>query len=254
MTITHSGMTPEQSRETLNRQVVRNALAAYEATRAANALKAESQSQNSSDGYNGNSRNGNGGNGNGGNGNPNENKRGVGPVARECIHTKNFMSGSTHSSFKGTKEYVGFLEIRELIEANGERFQELTMMCTKMVPEEEDRIEKFIGGLPNNIQGNVIAAEPIKIQDVVHIANNLMDQKLKGFAVKNVENKRSLEANQRDNRGQQPPFKRHNVGGQNVARAYTAGNNEKRRYAGPLPYCSKCKLHHEGPCIVKCGK
>ncbi|GJT98205.1 reverse transcriptase domain-containing protein [Tanacetum coccineum] len=32
-----------------------------------------------------------------------------------------------------------------------QRFQELTMMCTKMVPEEEDRVEKFIGGLPNNI-------------------------------------------------------------------------------------------------------
>ncbi|GKB55908.1 putative reverse transcriptase domain-containing protein [Tanacetum coccineum] len=27
------------------------------------------------------------------------------------------------------------------------RFQELTMMCTKMVPKEEDRVEKFIGGL-----------------------------------------------------------------------------------------------------------
>nr|GFC51988.1 hypothetical protein [Tanacetum cinerariifolium] len=27
-------------------------------------------------------------------------------------------------------------------------FQELTMMCTKMVPEEEDQVEKFIGG-PN---------------------------------------------------------------------------------------------------------
>ncbi|GJV49676.1 putative reverse transcriptase domain-containing protein [Tanacetum coccineum] len=135
-----------------------------------------------------------------------------------------------------------------------QRFQELTMMCTKMVPEEEDRVEKFIGGLPDNIQGNVIAAEPIKLQDVVRIANNLMDQKLKGFAVKNVENKRRLEANQRDNRGQQPPFKRQNVGGQNVARAYTAGNNEKRRYAGPLPYCNKCKLHHEGPCTMKCGK
>ncbi|GKC86658.1 reverse transcriptase domain-containing protein, partial [Tanacetum coccineum] len=32
-------------------------------------------------------------------------------------------------------------------------------MCTKMVPEEEDGVEKFIGGLPHNIQGNVITAE-----------------------------------------------------------------------------------------------
>ncbi|GKB30113.1 putative reverse transcriptase domain-containing protein [Tanacetum coccineum] len=76
------------------------------------------------------------------------------------------------------------------------RFQELTMMCTKMVPEEEDRVEKFIGGLPDNIQGNVIAAGPTRLQDA-------------------------------------------NIGGQNVARAYAAGNNEKKEYDGTLPYCNK---------------
>ncbi|GKD40627.1 putative reverse transcriptase domain-containing protein, partial [Tanacetum coccineum] len=135
-----------------------------------------------------------------------------------------------------------------------QRFQELTMMCTKMVPEEEDRIEKFIGGLPDNIQENVIAAEPTRLQDAVRIANNLIDQKLKGYAVKNAENKKRLEVNQRDNRGQQPPFKRPNIRGQNVARVYTAGNNEKKPYNGPLPLCNKCKLHHERPCTVRCGK
>ncbi|GJR68091.1 putative reverse transcriptase domain-containing protein [Tanacetum coccineum] len=91
------------------------------------------------------------------------------------------------------------------------------------------------------------AAEPTRLQDAIRIANNLMDQKLKGYAVKNAENKRRLEVNQRDNRGQQLPFKRPNVGGQNVARAYTAGNNKKKLYNGSLPLCNKCKLHHEGP-------
>nr|GEV08968.1 putative reverse transcriptase domain-containing protein [Tanacetum cinerariifolium] len=108
-----------------------------------------------------------------------------------------------------------------------QRFQELTMMCTKMVLEEEDRMEKFIGGLPNNIQGNVIAAEPTRLQDAVRIANNLMDKKLKGYA---------------------------NTRGQNVARAYTAGNNEKRDYGGTFPYCNRCKLHHEGQCTIKCKR
>ncbi|GJS97082.1 putative reverse transcriptase domain-containing protein [Tanacetum coccineum] len=84
-----------------------------------------------------------------------------------------------------------------------QRFQELTMLCTKMVPEEEDR-------------------------DAVWIANNLMVQKLKGYAVRNAENKRRFDNNQKDNRVQQPPYKRQNVGGQSVARAYTAGNNEKK--------------------------
>ncbi|GJZ68494.1 putative reverse transcriptase domain-containing protein [Tanacetum coccineum] len=112
-----------------------------------------------------------------------------------------------------------------------QRFQELTMMCTKMVPEEEDRVEKFIGGLPDNIQGNVIAAEPTRLQDA-----------------------RILDNNYGNNRGQQPPHKRQNTGGQNVARAYVAGNNEKREYEGTLPFCNKCKLHHVGPCTIRCGK
>ncbi|GJR02822.1 putative reverse transcriptase domain-containing protein [Tanacetum coccineum] len=110
-----------------------------------------------------------------------------------------------------------------------QRFQELTMMCTKMVPEEEDQVEKFIRGLPDNIQGN-------------------------GYVVKNAKNKRRFDNNQKDNHVQQPPYKRQNVGGQSVARAYTAGNNEKRGYAGTFPYLKKCKLHHEGPCTVKCRK
>ncbi|GJS23287.1 putative reverse transcriptase domain-containing protein [Tanacetum coccineum] len=293
------------------------ALAAHEVTRAANALEAENQSQNSSDGGNGNGGNGDGENGNGknengGNGNPNENGRGDRLVSRECTY-QDFMKCQP-LNFKGTEGVIGLIrwfekmetvfhisnyseksqvkyatctllnsaltwwnshkrtigteaafamswrELMKLMTENNDlaaytqRFQELTMMCTKMVPEEEDRVEKFIGGLPDNIQGNVIAAEPTRLQDAVRIANNLMDQKLKGYAVKNAENKRRLEVNQRDNRGQQPPFKRPNVGGQNVARAYTAGNNEKKPYNGPLPFCNKCKLHHEGPCTVRCGK
>ncbi|GKF15691.1 putative reverse transcriptase domain-containing protein, partial [Tanacetum coccineum] len=69
----------------------------------------------------------------------------------------------------------------------------------------------------------------------------------------NAENKRRMESNPRDNRRQQPPFKRQNVNGQNVARAYTVGNSEKRGYAGPHPLCNKRKYHHVGPCTVKCN-
>nr|GEX21544.1 putative reverse transcriptase domain-containing protein [Tanacetum cinerariifolium] len=44
-----------------------------------------------------------------------------------------------------------------------------------------------------------------------------------------------------------------NTTGENVARAYTAGNNERKGYVGSLPYCSKCKLHHERLCTIRCG-
>ncbi|GKE32737.1 putative reverse transcriptase domain-containing protein, partial [Tanacetum coccineum] len=80
----------------------------------------------------------------------------------------------------------------------------------------------------------------------------LNGSKTEGYAG-SAENKRRLENNLRDNRGQQPVFKRQNVGGQNVARAYTAENNEKKGYVGSLPYCNKCKLHQAGSCTVRCG-
>ncbi|GJR86563.1 reverse transcriptase domain-containing protein [Tanacetum coccineum] len=202
-------------------------LAAYEATRAANALEAENQSQNGSDGDNGNGE--------------------LLKLMAEVYCPRNEIQ-------KMESELWNLTMKNNDLAVYTQRFQELTMMCTKMVPEEEDRVEKFIGGLPDNIQGNVIAAEPTRLQDAVRITNNLMDQKLKGYAVKNAENKRKLEVNQRDNRGQQPPFKRLNVRGYNVAIAYTAGNNERKPYNRPLPLCNKCKLHHEGPCTVRCRK
>ncbi|GJS91964.1 putative reverse transcriptase domain-containing protein [Tanacetum coccineum] len=241
---------------------------------------------------NGNNGNGNGdGNGNGnGNGarngnnggdngdgyeNHNANGRGDRHVARECTY-QDFMKCQP-LSFKGTEGVVGLISAltwwnsykrtigtdvayalswRELMKLMTEvycpRNEDSTI--TKMVLEEEDRVEKFIGGLPDNIQGNVIAAGPIRLQDAVRIANNLMDKKLQVYVVRNAKNKRRFDTNHRNNHGQQPPYKRQNTGGQNVARAYTAGNNEKKGYKGPLPYCNKCRFHHEGPCTVRCGK
>ncbi|GJV59902.1 putative reverse transcriptase domain-containing protein, partial [Tanacetum coccineum] len=179
-------------------------------------------------GGNGDGKNGNGGDGNGRNENPDENGRGDRLVARECTYL-DFMKCQP-LNIKGTEGVVGLIRWFEKME---------TMFHISNCP------EKF---------QNVIAAEPIKLQDVVRIANSLMNQKLKGYTVKNAKNKRRLEVNQRDNRGQQPPFKRPNVGGQIVARAYTAGNNKRKTYNGPLPLYNKCKIRHEGPCTVRCGK
>ncbi|GJS47128.1 putative reverse transcriptase domain-containing protein [Tanacetum coccineum] len=81
-----------------------------------------------------------------------------------------------------------------------------------MVPDEEDRVERFIRGLPDNIQGNVIAANPARLQDAIRIANQLMDKKLQGYAARSAENKKMMESNPRDNHGQQTPFKRQNCG------------------------------------------
>ncbi|GKC44348.1 putative reverse transcriptase domain-containing protein, partial [Tanacetum coccineum] len=67
--------------------------------------------------------------------------------------------------------------------------EELVLLCTRMVLSKEDKVERFVGGLPDNIQWNVIVVEPTKLQDAIRITNNLMDQKLKGYA-RSAENKR----------------------------------------------------------------
>nr|GFB53618.1 putative reverse transcriptase domain-containing protein [Tanacetum cinerariifolium] len=120
-----------------------------------------------------------------------------------------------------------------------------------MVPDEEDKVERLIGGLPDNSQGNVIVADPARLRDAIRIANYLMDKKLQGYAARSAENKRRMESNPRVNRRQQPSFKRQNTTGQNIARAYTTGNNERKGYVGSLSYYNKYKLHHEGLCSIR---
>nr|GEU80299.1 putative reverse transcriptase domain-containing protein [Tanacetum cinerariifolium] len=183
---------------------------------------------------NGNGNGGNRGNSNGHGGNGNRDGRGDTPIARECTY-QDFMKFQP-LNFKGTEGVVGLIRWCEKIETVfhisncPERYRVKYDTCTlldsaltwwnshkrtigtdvayalswrdlmKLMTKEEDRVEKFIGGLPDNIQGNVIAAEPTRLQDVVRIANNLMDKKLKGYAVKNAKNKRRFDTNHRDNR------------------------------------------------------
>nr|GEV49338.1 putative reverse transcriptase domain-containing protein [Tanacetum cinerariifolium] len=128
--------------------------------------------------------------------------------------------------------------------------EDLILLCIRMVPDEEDRVEKFIGGLPDNIQGNVIAMNPARLQDAIRIANQLMDKKLQDYAARSAENKRRMKGNPRDNRGQQPPFKRQNISGHNVARTYTLRNNKRKGYVGPHPLCNKCRYHHVGTFLL----
>ncbi|GJW61106.1 putative reverse transcriptase domain-containing protein [Tanacetum coccineum] len=80
--------------------------------------------------------------------------------------------------------------------------EELILLCTRMVPDEENRVERFIGGLPDNIQGN-------------------------GYAAKSAKNKRRMESNPRDN-VQHHHSRDKNYEWYYVARAYTAGTMKRR--------------------------
>ncbi|GJV08639.1 reverse transcriptase domain-containing protein [Tanacetum coccineum] len=131
-----------------------------------------------------------------------------------------------------------------------ERFQELTLICTKFVVNETKKVDKYISGLPDNIYGNMKSSRPKKLDETIELANDLMDQKLRTYAERQTDNKRKADDSSRNNHGhQQQPFKR-----QNVAKVYNIGSGEKKPYDGSLTKCTKCHFHHNGPCTQKCYK
>ncbi|GJX24460.1 hypothetical protein Tco_0228905 [Tanacetum coccineum] len=114
-----------------------------------------------------------------------------------------------------------------------------------MFPEESDKIEKYVGGLPDMIHGSVMASKPKTMKDAIEFAAELMYKKISTFAERQAKNKRKLDNN---NQAQQQPPKK-----QGMAIAYTAGSGERKEYARTLPLCNKCKFHHYGQCIVTCA-
>ncbi|GJT39281.1 reverse transcriptase domain-containing protein [Tanacetum coccineum] len=126
-----------------------------------------------------------------------------------------------------------------------QRFQELALLCVRMFPEESDKVKRYVGGLPDMIHGSVVASKPKTIQEATEMATKLMDKKISTLAERQAENKRKLDNN---NQAQQQSPKR-----QNMARPYAAGNGERKEYAGTLLLCNRCKLHHNGPCTIKCA-
>ncbi|GKD90102.1 putative reverse transcriptase domain-containing protein, partial [Tanacetum coccineum] len=92
---------------------------------------------------------------------------------------------------------------------------------------EYDKIERYVGGLPDMIHGNIVASKPKTMQEALKMATELMDKKIITIAERQAENKR---------------------------KAYTAGTGERKPYGGSKPLYAKCNYHHDGPCALKCHK
>ncbi|GKC62206.1 putative reverse transcriptase domain-containing protein [Tanacetum coccineum] len=88
-----------------------------------------------------------------------------------------------------------------------------------MFPEESDKIEKYVGGLPDMIHRSVMASKPKTMQDAIEIATELMVKKIHTFVERQTER-----------------------------------SGEKKPYGGSKPLCAKCNYHHDGPCAPKCHK
>ena len=69
------------------------------------------------------------------------------------------------------------------------------------------------------------------------------------FQVAESINKKRKQENNQGNKGVPQALRK-----PKLAKTYTAGPSTRKAYAGKLPICSRCKLHHNGPCTVKCHK
>nr|GEV84855.1 reverse transcriptase domain-containing protein [Tanacetum cinerariifolium] len=117
-----------------------------------------------------------------------------------------------------------------------QRFQELALMCVRMFPEESDKIEKYVNGLPIMIYGSVMASKPKTMQDAIEFETELMDKKISTLAKRQAENKRKLDNN---NQAQQQPPKKQDCSSPATANnqrnptCYESGN--QGRYKSDCP-------------------
>ncbi|GJR49256.1 reverse transcriptase domain-containing protein [Tanacetum coccineum] len=145
------------------------------------------------------------------------------------------------------------------------RFQELTVLCPNMVPNNDKLLEAFIGGLPRSIEGNVTASKPQTLEEAINIAQRLMDQVTKHAPMqvssdnkRKFDDKRTFNNSSRSNNNYRNTNNRYNNRQQQnrrqeTGRAYAVTPSENGRYAGDLPLCKRCNFHHNGPCTGKCN-
>ncbi|GJW38490.1 reverse transcriptase domain-containing protein [Tanacetum coccineum] len=112
-------------------------------------------------------------------------------------------------------------------------FQELALLCGRMFPEESDKIEKYVGGLPDMIHGSVVASKPKTMQEATEIAIEVMDKRIRTFADRQTESKRKFEDTSRNIQNQQQQNKRSTASANNA-------NNQKGTGSGQRPTCYKC--------------
>nr|GFC45292.1 hypothetical protein [Tanacetum cinerariifolium] len=107
------------------------------------------------------------------------------------------------------------------IEAYNNRFHELALMCPDLVPNEKKKIERRWEEHQRNHPNN-----------------------------HNNPNNRNRNRNNNNNNTQYHQQNRR----QETVRAYAAAPAEGKTYAGNLPKCNRCNLHHIGRCPPKCRR
>nr|GEV67151.1 hypothetical protein [Tanacetum cinerariifolium] len=88
---------------------------------------------------------------------------------------------------------------------------------------ESDKLERYVGGLPDVIHGSVVASRPKTMQEAIEMENELMDKRNNTWAECQAKNKRKFNDTSRNNQSQQQQQSKR----KNTNRAYTTGSSKK---------------------------
>ncbi|GJR98060.1 putative reverse transcriptase domain-containing protein [Tanacetum coccineum] len=149
------------------------------------------------------------------------------------------------------------LKVKEYdIIAYTHRFNELALMCSRMVEPERVKVDAYIRGLMDNIKGEVTSSKPTDLNEAVCMAYKLMEQKSQARNERILEGKKqkweSFQSGNSSGKGNQKDNSRQ-----------TLQNNQKQGNAramvtaptdGKLPLCERCFTRHVGQCTIKCHK
>ncbi|GJS12142.1 putative reverse transcriptase domain-containing protein [Tanacetum coccineum] len=128
--------------------------------------------------------------------------------------------------------------------AYNQRFQELILLCPKMVPNTDRLLERYIEGLPLNIKGNVTSSKPVYLHEEIEMAQGLLYQVVQELG-ENSGDKRKWNGNHYNNNNPNTTSNLNPNKRPEIARVFTAGQGS---YAGKFPYCGKCGRNHTDAC------
>ncbi|GKD61835.1 putative reverse transcriptase domain-containing protein [Tanacetum coccineum] len=154
------------------------------------------------------------------------------------------------------------LKVKEYnIVAYTQRFNELALMCPRMVKPESVKVDAYIRGLTDNIKGEVTSSKPANLNKVVRMAYKLMEQKSQARDERILEGKkRKWESFQSRNSSGKRNHKENsrqtsqNNQKQGNAQAMITAPTDGKVSSGSLPVCEHCFTRHIGPCTIKCHK
>nr|GEX66370.1 hypothetical protein [Tanacetum cinerariifolium] len=125
-----------------------------------------------------------------------------------------------------------------------------------MVTNYEKLIDVFIGGLPRSIKGNVTASKPQTLEEVITITQRLMEQVIEHISVQEADDHKQKFEDRRNttgnNNNDNHNYHHQQNKRQEAIRAYAVNPTKNSWYAGNLPMCRRCRLHHTESCSVVC--